>query len=168
VEGDLAPVAVVTSSHQLLPISGVCGSRMTCLLLRRSLRLGPGRKGKEITSGRRDARGLTFSVVIPARVMQPEVSTRGKQNWRLALCCYGMTFAPRHRVHRLCVASLAHLRYVHRLGCSRASPQLQSTPLFSWRWPAGVPVSVSTETPDSTMLFKRPPYSSGRLQLRRF
>ena len=92
--------------------SGVCGSRMTCL--------GPGREGKEITSGRRDAQGLTFSVVIPARVLQPGVSTRGKQNWRIALCCYGMTLAQRHRVHRLCVASLAHLRCAHRLGCSLA------------------------------------------------
>ena len=95
-------------------------SRIACLLLRRSLRLGPGREGKEITSGRRDAQGLTFSVVIPARVLQPGVSTRGKQNWRIALCCYGMTLAQRHRVHRLCVASLAHLRCAHRLGCSLA------------------------------------------------
>ncbi len=100
--------------------SGVCGSRMTCLLLRRSLRLGPGREGREITSGRRDAQGLTFSVVIPTRVMQPGVSTRGKLNWRISLCSYGMTLALRHRVHLLCVASLAHLRYAHRLGCSLA------------------------------------------------
>jgi hypothetical protein len=92
--------------------SGVCGSRMTCL--------GPGREGMGITSLGRDAQGLTFSAVIPARVMQPEVSTRGKQNWRIALCCYGMTLAQRHRVHRLCVASLAHLRCAHRLGCSLA------------------------------------------------
>ena len=74
----------------------------------------------EITSARRDARSLTFSIVIPARVMQPGVSTRGKQNWRIALCGYGMTLAPRHRVHLLCVASLAHLRCAHRLGCSLA------------------------------------------------
>ena len=39
------------------------GSRMTCL--------EPGRKGRGITFGRRDARGLTFSVVITTRVMQP-------------------------------------------------------------------------------------------------
>ncbi len=40
---------------------------------------------------------------------------------------------------------------------SRAStqlPQVKSTHLFSWRWPAGVPVSVPTETPDSAMLFR--------------
>jgi len=74
----------------------------------------------EITSGRRDARGLTFSVVIPARVMQPGISTRRKQNWRMALCCYGMTLALRHRVHLLCVASLAHLRCAHRLGTTMA------------------------------------------------
>jgi hypothetical protein len=88
--------------------SGVCGSRVACL--------GPGRKGMGITSGRRDARGLTFSVVITARVLQPGVSTRGKQKWRIALCCYGMAFAPRHQVHLLCVASLVHLRCAHRLG----------------------------------------------------
>ncbi|SBO43097.1 protein of unknown function [Cyanobium sp. NIES-981] len=92
--------------------SGVCCSRMTCL--------GPGREGREITSGRRDARGLTFSVVIPTRVMQPGVSTRGKQNGRISSCGYGMTFALRRRVHLLCVASLAHLRCAHRLGCSLA------------------------------------------------
>jgi hypothetical protein len=108
VGGALAPVA----DHRLgiwgLIRSGVCGSRIACL--------GPGRKGLEITSGRRDARGLTFSVVIPARVMQPKIEERGNQKWHMALCCYGMTLAPRHRVHRLCVASLAHLRCAHRLG----------------------------------------------------
>ena len=60
--------------------------------------------------------GLTFSVVIPARVLKPAVSTPGNQKWRIALCGYGMAFAPRHRVHRLCVASLAHPRWAHRLG----------------------------------------------------
>jgi hypothetical protein len=69
-----------------------------------------------ITSGRRDARGLTFAVVIPARVLQPGVQERGNQTWRIALCGYGMVFAPRHHVHLLCVASLAHLRCAHRLG----------------------------------------------------
>jgi hypothetical protein len=68
----------------------------------------------EITSGRRDGRGMTFSVVIPTRGMQPGVSTRGNQNWRLALCGNGKAFAPRHHVHLLCVASLAHLRWTHR------------------------------------------------------
>jgi hypothetical protein len=70
----------------------------------------------EITSGRRDARGLTFSVVIPARVLQPGGSTCRNQMWRMALCSYGMAFAPRHQVQLLCVASLAHLRWAHRLG----------------------------------------------------
>jgi hypothetical protein len=55
---------------------------MTCLLLRRSLRFGPGREGKEITFRRRDAQGLAFSAVIPARVLQPEIEQRGNQNWR--------------------------------------------------------------------------------------
>ena len=89
--GALAPVADLSLGIWGSIGSGVCDSRMPCL--------GPGRKGMEITSGRRDARGLTFSAVIPARVMQPEVSTRGKQKWRIALCGYGMTLAPRHRVH---------------------------------------------------------------------
>ncbi|MEY3930946.1 MAG: hypothetical protein RLZZ516_2656 [Cyanobacteriota bacterium] len=118
-------------------------SRMPCL--------GPGREGKEITFGRRDARGLTFSAVIPARVLQPGISTRGEQSWRIALCGYGMTLAPRHRVHLVCVASLAVipgrtlLEGRVRVG-SRASPQLQGKPLFSWRWPAGVPVPVPAKT----------------------
>jgi hypothetical protein len=73
--------------------------------------LGPGREGMEITSGRRDARGLTFSVVIPARVLQPGVSTRGKQNWRIALCGYGMTLALRIAFtcfvsHRWCTSAV--------------------------------------------------------------
>ena len=111
--------------------SGVCGSRMTCL--------GPGREGKEITSGRRDAQGLTFSVVISTRVLLPGVSTRGNQNWRIALCGYGMTLALRHRVHLLCVASLAHLRCAHRLGCSlaglcwRVGPWLASGPPLKFK-----------------------------------
>jgi hypothetical protein len=61
--------------------------------------LGPDREGKEITSGRSDAQGLTFSVVIQTRVVQPEVSTHGEQKWRIALCGYGLTFTQRQRVH---------------------------------------------------------------------
>jgi hypothetical protein len=49
--------------------------------------------------------------------MQPGISTRGKQEWRMTLCSYGMAFAPRHQVHLWSVASLAHLRWAHRLGC---------------------------------------------------
>ena len=82
--------------------------------------LGPGREGREITSGRRDARGLTFSAVIPARVLQPEVSTRGNQNGPIALCGYEMTLAPRHHIQML--------EGEGRVG-SQASPQLQRTPL---------------------------------------
>jgi hypothetical protein len=66
-------------------------SRMACLV--------PDRSEKGITSLGRDAQSLTFSVVIPARVMQPKIEERGNQNWHIALCCYGMAFAPRHRVH---------------------------------------------------------------------
>jgi len=111
---------------------------MTCL--------GPGREGMGITSLGRDAQGLTFSVVVPARVMQPEVSTRGKQSWRIALCCYGMTLAQRHRVHRLCVASLAHLRCAHRLGCSLAG--------LWWRARVGL-------APGPPLKFKVRPFSAG-------
>jgi hypothetical protein len=32
---------------------------------------------------------------------------------------------------------------------SQASPQLQSTPLFGWRWPAGVPLPVPPRSPVS-------------------
>ena len=108
VRGAFAPVAAVLSSHEGRSDRVSVASRIACL--------GPGRKGMGITSLGRDARGLTFSAVIPAQVMQPGVSTRGKQNWRIALCVYGMTLALRHRVHLLCVASLAHLRCAHRLG----------------------------------------------------
>ena len=118
--------------------SGVCLSRIACL--------GPGRKGMGITSLGRDARGLTFSVVIPARVMQPRIKELGKQSWRIALCGYGMTLAPRHRVHRLCVASLAHLRCAHRLGCSLAG--------LWWRVRVGL-------APGPPLKFKVRPFSGG-------
>ena len=46
------------------------GSRMPCL--------GPGREGREITYGRRDARGLTFSAVIDPQLMAlPEPQPQG-------------------------------------------------------------------------------------------
>jgi hypothetical protein len=48
--------------------------------------------------------------------MQPGGSTRGKLNWRISPCGYGMTLAPCHQVHLLCVALFAHLRCAHRLG----------------------------------------------------
>ena len=106
--GALAPVA----DHGLGiwgPIrSGVCDSGISCH--------GPGRRGQGITSGRRDARGLTALVVIPARVMQPGIGQDANQRWHVALCSYEMAFALRHRVHVWCVASLAHLRCAHRLG----------------------------------------------------
>ena len=91
VGGALAPVADLSLGIWDPIGSGVCGSRVACL--------GPGREGMGITSGRRDARSLTFSVVIPAQVMQPGISTRGKRNGRIALCGYGMAFSLRHRVH---------------------------------------------------------------------
>ena len=109
--GALAPVAAATSSHQGLPVG--------CLWFHTSPVRGPGREGKEITSGRRDARGLPFSVVIQARAMQPGVSTHGKQSGPIALCGYGMTLALRHHVQLL--------EGEGRVG-SRASPQLQRTP----------------------------------------
>ena len=68
---------------------------------------------KEITSGRRDARGLTFSVVIPARVMQPGISAGGTQMWHMARGGYGMAFALRHLDD--CTFQ-SHLRCAHRLG----------------------------------------------------
>jgi hypothetical protein len=51
---------------------GVYGSRIACL--------EPGREGMGNTSLRKDVRGLTFSAVIPALVIQPEVSTRRNDN----------------------------------------------------------------------------------------
>ncbi len=119
--GAFAPVAAVTSSHQGLPVGCLWFTHdLSTAAQKPSAWAWQGRKGKEITYGRRDARDLTYSAVIPTRVMQPGVSTRGKQNWSIALCGYGMTLAPRHRVHLLCVASLAYLRWAHRLGCSLA------------------------------------------------
>ena len=97
-------------------------------------------KGIGITFGRRDARGLTFSVVIQTRVMQPGEIKGGKQNWRIALCCYGMTLSLRHPVHSD-ETFAPPLRTPGRVGY-RASPQLQSTPLFKRWWVLGVPVPV--------------------------
>ena len=130
VGGALAPVADLSLGIWGSIGSGVCGSRVACL--------GPGRKGMEITFGRRDAQGLTFSVVISARVMQPGVSTRGKQNWRIALCGYGLTFTQRQRVHGSGFIQ-SHLRCAHRLGCSlaglcwRVGPGLASGPPLKFK-----------------------------------
>ena len=57
-----------------------------------------------------------------------------------------MTLAPRHRVHLLCVASLAHLRCTHRLGCSLAG--------FCWRVSVGL-------APGPPLNFKVRPFSAG-------
>jgi hypothetical protein len=169
VGGALAPVADLNLGIWGSIGSGVCFSRIA--------RLGPDREGMGITSPGRDARGLTFSAVIPARVMQPGDSTRGKQNWRLALCGYGMTLAPRHRVHLLCVASLAHLRCAHRLGCSlaglwwRARVGLAPGPPLKFklrRFSAdGGPLECLfpyLQKPSLGNAFESLPYSSGRLQ----
>ena len=115
-----------------------------------------------ITSLGRDAQGLTFSVVIPARAIQPGVSTRGKQKWCIALCGYGMTLAPRHRVH-CCVWHRWRTSPMRtgsddlwpdffeeevRVG-SRASPQVQVTPFCPWWRALGVPLSVPRTLPRS-------------------
>jgi hypothetical protein len=126
--------------------------------------LGPGREGREITSGRRDAQGLTFSVVIQTRVMQPEDSTHGKLKWRIALCDYGLTFSQRQRVHwsgliqshlRRCTGSdrvgRTLLEGEGRVGY-RASPQVQSTPSgLLWRLADG-PIPVPPD-PQSAQRF---------------
>jgi hypothetical protein len=102
VGGALAPVA----DHHL----GIWGlDPFGCLWFRHGLS-GAWQERKGITSLGRDARGLTFSAVIPAQVMQPGIATRGKHEWRMALCDYGMAFAPHHRVHVGFVAFRAHLR----------------------------------------------------------
>ena len=130
---------------------------MTCL--------EPGRKGIGITFGRRDAQGLTFSVVIQTRVMQPGDVMGGKQNWRIALCSYGMAFAPCHLIHSdetFAPPLRAPARVIPgrtlvegegRVGY-RASPQLQSTPLFRRRWLSAVPIPVPPE-PKSAQRFTR-------------
>jgi hypothetical protein len=116
----------------------------------------------EITSARRDAQGLTFSLVIPTRAMQPKSEERGNQKWRMALCGYGMAFALRHRVHlvvqqpfeSLAPPRCAPARVIPgrtllegegRVG-SRASPQVQSTPSGGWWGLFGVPVPVPPKT----------------------
>jgi hypothetical protein len=83
-----------------------------------------------ITSLGRDARGLTFTVVIQARVMQPGGSTGWKQNWRMARCQHGKAFAPRHPCHVWTDAYRAHLLVAHRLGWCLAG--------FSWRVRVGL------------------------------
>jgi hypothetical protein len=108
VGGALAPVADHNPGISGSIGSGVWGSRMACL--------EPGRQGVEITSGRRDARGLTFSVVIPARVMQPGGFNRRESElaYRSLRLRDGVRATPPRSLS--CVASLAHLRCAHRLG----------------------------------------------------
>ena len=143
VGGALAPVA----DHRLgiwgLVRSGVWNSRMACL----------GLAGKEgITLERRDARGLTFSAATPARVMQPGISKRGKQNWHMAQPLRdGVRAAPSRilqspitpplRPPARAIPGRTLLEGKAQVG-SRASPQLQGTSPGS-RWGLlAVPVPV--------------------------
>ena len=148
VGGALAPVAAVTSSHQGLPVG--------CLWFTHDLSgAWQGRNGDHVWEKR--CSRLDLLGCDPGPGTAPGVSPRGKQNWRLALCSYGMTLAPRHRVHLnqtlappLCAPArvLPGRTLVEgegRVGF-RASPQVQITPLFSWRWPAGVPLAVPGKT----------------------
>ena len=96
--GAFTPVAAIVSSHQELPIG--------CLVSTHDLS-GAWQEREGITSPRRDARSLTSTAVIRARVMQPGISTRGNQKWHMACPIIWMAFA--HWKH-------LHLRSAHRLG----------------------------------------------------
>ena len=147
VGGALAPVAAVTSSHQGLPVG--------CLWFTHALSgAWQGRKGDhvwETRCSRLDHLGCDPDPGYAAR----GVNTRGTELAYRSVQLRGDARAASPRSPVVCrivgaPPLCAPARVIPgrtlwegegRVG-SRASSQLQSTPLFSWRWPAGVPVPI--------------------------
>ena len=151
VGGALAPVAAVTSSHQGLPVG--------CLWFTHDLSgAWQGRKGDHVWEkrcSRLDLLGCDLDPGTAARGVNTRESELAYRSLRLRddaraasssspVVCRIVGAPP------LCApARVLPGRTLLEGGTLvgfRASPQVQSTPLFSWRWPAGVPVPVPAET----------------------
>jgi hypothetical protein len=151
VGGALAPVAAATSSHQGLPVG--------CLWFTHDLSgAWQGRNGDHV-SGKRcsgldllgcdpcsgyAARGFnTRETELAYRSLQLRDDVRAASPSSPVVC--RIVGAPPLCAPARVLPGRTLVEGEGRVG-SRASPQLQSTPLFSWRWPAGVPLPVPAET----------------------
>ena len=151
VGGALAPVAAVTSSHQGLPVG--------CLWFTHALSGAcQGRKGDHVWEKRcsgLDLIGCDHSSGTAARgfnTRETELASRSlllRDDARAAspsspvLC--RIVGAPPLCAPARVFPGRTLLEGKGRVG-SRASPQVQSTPFFRWRWPAGVPLPVPADT----------------------
>ena len=164
--GALAPVAAVTSSHQGLPVG--------CLWFTHDLSgAWQGRKGDHVWEKR--CSGLDLLGCDPGsgyatqdvRTRKTELeycSLRLRDDARAAspsspVVCRIVGVPPLCAPARV-LPGRTVLEGEGRVG-SRASPQLQSTPLFCWRWPAGVPVPVPGKTQSVQCFLGAPPTPRG-------
>ena len=151
VGGALAPVAAVSSSHQGLPVG--------CLWFTNDLSgAWQGRNGDHV-SGKRcsrldllgcdpgsgyAARGFnTRETELAYRSLLLRDDARAASPSSPVVC--RIVGAPPLCAPARVLPGRTLLEGEGRVG-SRASPQVQSTPFFSWLWPAGVPVPVPAET----------------------
>ena len=145
--GALAPVAAVTSSHQGLPVG--------CLWFTHDLSWAwQGREGDHVWEkrcSRLDLLGCDLDPGTAARGVNTRESELAYRSLRLRddaraaslsspVVCRILGAPPLYAPARVLPGGIL-LAGECRVG-SRASPQLQSTPLFGWRWAAGVPVPV--------------------------
>jgi hypothetical protein len=151
VGGALAPVAAVTSSHQGLPVG--------CLWFTHDLSgAWHGRKGDHVWEKRCSgldllgcdpgsgyaARGFnTRETELASRSLLLRDDVRAASPSSPVVC--RIVGAPPLCAPARVLPGRTLVEGEGRVGF-RASPQLQSTPLFSWRWPAGVPLPVPGKT----------------------
>ena len=150
VGGALAPVAAVTSSHQGLPVG--------CLWFTHRLSgAWQERTGDHVWEKRcsgLDLLGCDPGSGYAARGVNTRETELAYCSVRLRADVHAAPASSREWVYPIAPPLCAPARVIPgrtllegegRVG-SRASPQVQSTPFFRWRWPAGVPVPVPPET----------------------
>ena len=151
VGGALAPVAAVTSSTEVCR-SGVCGFTHDLS------GAWQGRKGDHVWEKRCSgldllgcdpgsgfaARGVnTWETELAYRSLRRRDDARAASSSSPVVC--RIVGAPPLCALAQVFPGRTLLEGEGRVG-SRAFPQLQRTPFFSWRWPDGVPVPVPAET----------------------
>jgi hypothetical protein len=159
VGGALAPVAAVTSLHQGLPVGCLWFTHdLSTAAQKPSAWAWQGRKGDHVWEKR--CSGLDLLGCDPGsgttaqdlRTRETELAYRSlllRDDVRAApssstVVCRIVGAPPLCAPARV-IPGRTLLEDEGRVG-SRATPQLQGTPLFSWRWPAGVPVPVPGKT----------------------
>ena len=159
VGGALAPVAAVTSSHQGLPVGCLWFTNdLSTAAQKPSAWAWQERNGNHV-SGKRcsgldllgcdpgsgtAARGVnTRETELASRSLLLRNDVRAASPSSPVVC--RIVGAPPLCAPARVLPGRTLWEGEGRVG-SRASPQVQSTPLFEWRWPAGVPVPVPPET----------------------